>query len=328
MEKIVISSIKENFFQRAKNPLISLWIFIILFHKWDIIYKILKFAHLDKPIEDKITLINGALSSLFNPYDLFRDLVYAFLILILTHLLGVLSRFLSDFFNKNITPYCEEINDKIKSISKKYSSQDYQALLNRYHLLKEKAKRLESEIEQLEEERNKLYLHADKINLDLLGKDEEEKEVRGSAYEGRIDRSKTYIDKLLEATEPEQVSDEGKTLRRLILNIDEAYKRYNETKKKFDTFSFFFSIYRLYNNLKFNNNLLTHLKIGQFQIQNVELIDSFLTLLILFNRNHFTDKIHLLRHIETIDVSRVKNNLFHDIDHQDLPNYITTKKNL
>ncbi len=325
MEKILISSIKDNFFQRARNPLISLWILVILYHKWDVIYKIFTIAHTEKNAEIKVNLINLELFSIITLKESIWYLGCALLILLITHLLGSFAKFLSDFFNKNITPFFEKINDKLKTISGNYSSQDYEALLIKYDLLKEKSNQLETRINELEAERDHLFIRAKKINLDLLGKDDNF--PQGNGYCNRLIQAKVSLDELVRIVEIDQTAEkEGKILHDLISTIKDDHDKFTNTQLKFDLFLFFISVYRFYSNFRFNEHLLKYLKEGRFSIQNEKLIDHCLTLLTVLDKHRLSDKIPLIKSIEFIDVKHIKNYLFFESDDEKLPLYIENLK--
>lgn len=114
MIKDMLVSFKDNFKEKTTNPFLGTYVLVWLFRNWELVFTVLNFDK-DFKLKNKVDFIKGYYSSHEFLLDLVINILWAFLILIVTYLLVNLSRFIVNISEKQITPWIYKITDS-KSI--------------------------------------------------------------------------------------------------------------------------------------------------------------------------------------------------------------------
>lgn len=152
MIKDLLISFKENIKQKTSNPFLGTLIIVWLIHNYKHLYELF-FSGSNLLFKEKLY----SLDLLFNPnhflVNIFECIIISFLVLIITYLLLSLSRLISNFHEKVITPWVYKVTDKSSIVLKmdfERLNLDKERVQKRFEQERETRIRLENEIEELE----------------------------------------------------------------------------------------------------------------------------------------------------------------------------------
>lgn len=160
MIKDFLISFRDNFREKTRNPFLGTYLVVWLIRNWDLIYTLFNFDNNQK-LSDKITFIQNYYSKIGFIENVFTTILWAFGLLILTYLLLALSRFITNFSEKSITPWIYKVTDS-KSIVLKETYDNLRIENNRIEIKleneREIKKRLFIEVSELEKEIDNLKI--------------------------------------------------------------------------------------------------------------------------------------------------------------------------
>jgi hypothetical protein len=152
MIKDLLISFKDNIKTKSSNPFFGTLMIVWAIKNWNLIYSIFNFDSTLK-LQDKIDFIIKHFSSLPFYKTLGNCIWDSFIIIIVSYILINLTRLISNFFEKVITPYVYKISDKSSIILKA-----------EYDKLKQEKEQLENKFE--DERQNRLRIQADYDKLE------------------------------------------------------------------------------------------------------------------------------------------------------------------
>lgn len=158
MIKDFFVSFRDNFKDKVKNPFLGTYLLVWLLSNWQLIFLLFNF---DKGVllKDKIKIIDEYFVN--NPFFLgvFSNVVYAFLVLVVTYLLLNISRGIVNIFEKQLKPLVYKKTD----ISSIVLREDFEILkgerdnlLIRINKERDEKAKVESELKNAEEKLNNL----------------------------------------------------------------------------------------------------------------------------------------------------------------------------
>ncbi len=285
MEKLLISSFKDNFIQRTKNPLLSIWILIVLYDKWEVFYKIYGIGKAEKII-DKIDPIKAELKLLFEPSSLLSGLLCAIGILLITKLIVVISIFIADFFKKIVIPYVELFNDWLKHRLKNYSFQDYERLLNENRILEKQTFDHLKEIENLANDRNNYFSKSEILNLSFIGSKESLNKSQNN-FGPNVKRRLKIVDELIDVFDKKSSellpgTSEFEISKGMIERLTLIKNHIEELFRNVDSHKWFLvlvSVEFLYQDLCHDKALRDHIKTEVFTIETSAVLDNIIKVL-------------------------------------------------
>ena len=114
MIKDFLISFRDNFKEKTRNPFLGTYLIVWIIRNWELIYTLFNFDENFK-LQDKIDFIKTYYSEQSFIGNLLTSVLWAFGLLILTYLLLSISRLITNFSEKQITPWIYKITDS-KSI--------------------------------------------------------------------------------------------------------------------------------------------------------------------------------------------------------------------
>jgi hypothetical protein len=154
MVKDFLVSFSNNFKEKTKNPFLGTYLAVWFIRNWELIYTLFNFDD-DCDLNDKVTFIKNYYNSNDFIENLLTNILWAFIILILTYSLLNISRFIVNLFEKQLTPWVYKKTDSKSIVLKsdyerlKAERNDLQEWLDKE---RESKSRLESRIKYLENE--------------------------------------------------------------------------------------------------------------------------------------------------------------------------------
>ncbi|WP_179354768.1 hypothetical protein [Winogradskyella vidalii] len=169
MIKDFLISFRDNFKEKTRNPFLGTYLIVWIIRNWDLIYTLFNFDS-EYKLANKIAYIKSYYSENGFIENLFTSILWAFGLLILTYILLAISRFITNYSEKRITPWIYKITDS-KSIVLK---ETYEKLRNENSRIETKLesereikKRLMIEISELENEIDNLKMNNSNIENEL-----------------------------------------------------------------------------------------------------------------------------------------------------------------
>jgi hypothetical protein len=203
MIKDFLISFRDNFKEKTRNPFLGTYLIVWIILNWELIYTLFNFDDNYK-LENKIAFIKTYYTEQSFVGNLFKTVLWAFGLLILTYLLLALSRLITNFSEKQITPWIYKITDS-KSIVLKETYENLRTENTRIEAKLEKErenkKRLLIEISELEKEIDKLNLENNQENSDT------EETIKNLSLDNEVDvlfnkiKNKNLIDEYIELVE-------------------------------------------------------------------------------------------------------------------------------
>ncbi len=161
MIKDFLISFRDNFKEKTRNPFLGTYLIVWVIRNWELLYTLFNFDS-DYKLSDKIGYIKSYYLEHGFITNLFTSILWAFGLLILTYLLLAISRFITNFSEKRITPWIYKITDSNTIVLK----ETYEALRNENSRIEDKLesereikKRLLIEVSELENEIDSLKVN-------------------------------------------------------------------------------------------------------------------------------------------------------------------------
>jgi hypothetical protein len=211
MIKDFLVSFRDNFKEKTRNPFLGTYLIVWIILNWELIYTLLNFDDKYK-LENKIAFIKTYYAEQSFIENLFKTVLWAFGLLILTYLLLALSRLVTNFSEKQITPWVYKITDS-KSI----------VLKETYENLRIENLRIETKLEKERENKKRLLLEIselektiDKINLSNNQENNDTEEtIKNLSLDNEVDvlfnkiKNKKLIDEFIELVESIGKEEQG-----------------------------------------------------------------------------------------------------------------------
>lgn len=166
MIKDFLISFKDNVKYKTSNPFFGTLILVWIIHNWEFIYSIFNFDS-GTSLIDKVAFLKLFLDGKPFLTNLSICLILTFIALIVSYILLNLSRLITNFFEKIVTPWIYKISDKSSIVLKsqydllKLNNDD---LLIKFEKERESKVKLQAEIERLESKIDKKTL--DNLTID------------------------------------------------------------------------------------------------------------------------------------------------------------------
>ncbi|MDT0295930.1 hypothetical protein ACFQ3R_11380 [Mesonia ostreae] len=152
MIKDFLISFRDNFKEKTRNPFLGTYLIVWIIRNWELIYTIFNFDK-NYQLKDKVDFIKTYYSEQSFIGNLLTTALWAFGLLILTYLLLAISRLITNFSEKQITPWIYKITDS-KSIVLKETFENLRIentrIETKLEIERENKKRLLLEISELE----------------------------------------------------------------------------------------------------------------------------------------------------------------------------------
>lgn len=211
MIKDFLISFRDNFKEKTRNPFLGTYLIVWIIRNWELIYTLFNFDENYK-LQDKIDFIKTYYSEQSFIGNLLTTVLWAFGLLILTYLLLSISRLITNFSEKQITPLIYKITDS-KSI----------VLKETYEKLRIENSRIETQLEKERENKKRLMLEISELEKtidDINSKDGKENEIAEQSIntislENEVDvlfnkiKSKKLIEEFIEIVNRIGESEEG-----------------------------------------------------------------------------------------------------------------------
>ena len=175
-----LTSAGNNIVDKTKNPFLGTFTLVWLARNWELIFALFNF---DKSysLEKKIKFLSERIQ-----YDTFwtevgYNILWTFIVLILTYLLVNITRVISNLFEKRLTPIVHKWTDYKSLVPKS----EYQGVLTRMNDIQE---RLDKEIQEkikLQNERDKLEENIQKLNIEIINLEDKPKPEQTEKTESR-----------------------------------------------------------------------------------------------------------------------------------------------
>ena len=104
MIKDFLISFRDNFKEKTRNPFLGTYVIVWIVLNWELIYTLFNFDDNYK-LENKVAFIKAYYKEQSFIGNLFKTVLWAFGLLILTYLLLAISRLITNFSEKQITPW-------------------------------------------------------------------------------------------------------------------------------------------------------------------------------------------------------------------------------
>jgi hypothetical protein len=211
MIKDFLISFRDNFKEKTRNPFLGTYLIVWVILNWELIYTLFNFDEKYK-LENKVAFIKTYYAEQSFIGNLFKTVLWAFGLLILTYLLLALSRLITNFSEKRITPWIYKITDS-KSI----------VLKETYENLRIENLRIETKLEKEREKKKRLLIEIselektiDKINLSNIEENNDTEEtIKNISLDNEVDvlfnkiKTKKLIDEYIELVENIGKEEEG-----------------------------------------------------------------------------------------------------------------------
>jgi hypothetical protein len=211
MIKDFLISFRDNFKEKTRNPFLGTYLIVWVILNWELIYTLFNFDEKYK-LENKVAFIKTYYAEQSFIGNLFKTVLWAFGLLILTYLLLALSRLITNFSEKRITPWIYKITDS-KSI----------VLKETYENLRIENLRIETKLEKERENKKRLLIEiselektSDKINLSNIEENNDTEEtIKNISLDNEVDvlfnkiKTKKLIDEYIELVENIGKEEEG-----------------------------------------------------------------------------------------------------------------------
>jgi hypothetical protein len=211
MIKDFLISFRDNFKEKTRNPFLGTYLIVWVILNWELIYTLFNFDEKYK-LENKVAFIKTYYAEQSFIGNLFKTVLWAFGLLILTYLLLALSRLITNFSEKRITPWIYKITDS-KSI----------VLKETYENLRIENLRIETKLEKERENKKRLLIEIselektiDKINLSNIEENNDTEEtIKNISLDNEVDvlfnkiKTKKLIDEYIELVENIGKEEEG-----------------------------------------------------------------------------------------------------------------------
>jgi hypothetical protein len=211
MIKDFLISFRDNFKEKTRNPFLGTYLIVWVILNWELIYTLFNFDEKYK-LENKVAFIKTYYAEQSFIGNLFKIVLWAFGLLILTYLLLALSRLITNFSEKRITPWIYKITDS-KSI----------VLKETYENLRIENLRIETKLEKERENKKRLLIEIselektiDKINLSNIEENNDTEEtIKNISLDNEVDvlfnkiKTKKLIDEYIELVENIGKEEEG-----------------------------------------------------------------------------------------------------------------------
>tara|TARA_R110002072_G_scaffold302379_2_gene484974 strand:- start:2985 stop:3761 length:777 start_codon:yes stop_codon:yes gene_type:complete len=151
MIKDFLISFRDNFKEKTRNPFLGTYLIVWIIRNWELIYTIFNFDENYK-LKDKIEFIKTYYSEQSFIGNLLTTVLWAFGLLIFTYMLLAISRLITNFSEKRITPWIYKITDS-KSI----------VLKETYEKLRIENNNLETKLDKERENKKRIMLEISEL---------------------------------------------------------------------------------------------------------------------------------------------------------------------
>jgi hypothetical protein len=160
MIKDFLISFKDNFNEKTRNPFLGTYLIVWLIRNWELVYSLFNFNK-NQNLEDKVKFIKTYYENNEFLYNLWVNTYWAFGLLTVTYILLNLSRLITNFSEKKLTPWIYKITDSKSIVTKDV-----------YDNLIVENNRLEQKVEKERESKNRLQIEITKLEqkIDELNK--------------------------------------------------------------------------------------------------------------------------------------------------------------
>lgn len=157
------SSLGNNFIERSKNPFLGTFALVSLAKNWEPLFALFNFDAAFT-LEGKIKFIADRIEIVNFWAELFNSVMWTFLILVLTYFLINAARFITNMFEKRLSPLIYKWTDYKALVPKT----EYQNILSRLNDLQEKLDKEVQEKIRIQKERDSFEDQVDKLNLEII----------------------------------------------------------------------------------------------------------------------------------------------------------------
>lgn len=158
----ILDSVKENINQKIKTPFFGALIIVWSFHNWELLYTLFNFDSDNLRVE-KI----GIIRNYFNQNNFYTGLVFsakwALITMVVSYIFVNISRGITLFFDKHVTPNLYRLIDKSKIVLREELEQE-----------KKKSELFQTKYEDERKRRGELEIERDELekkNIELAGRD-------------------------------------------------------------------------------------------------------------------------------------------------------------
>ncbi len=210
MIKDFLISFRDNFKEKTRNPFLGTYVIVWIVLNWELIYTLFNFDDNYK-LENKVAFIKAYYKEQSFIGNLFKTVLWAFGLLILTYLLLAISRLITNFSEKQITPWIYKITDS-KSI----------VLKETYENLRIENTQIEAKLEKERENKKRLLLEITELErtIDKLNSNDEEnngteESIKNISLDNEVDvlfnkiKNKNLIDEFIELVESIGKEEQG-----------------------------------------------------------------------------------------------------------------------
>lgn len=155
MIKDFLISFKDNFKEKTRNPFLGTYLIVWLIRNWELVYTLFNFDD-SHTLIDKIAFIKKYYTENDFLQNLFINILWAFGLLIATYILLNISRFITNFSEKQLTPWIYKITDS-KSI----------VLKTEYNRVRTERDGIQLRLDQSRESNSKLENRIQKLDSEI-----------------------------------------------------------------------------------------------------------------------------------------------------------------